>query len=132
MRRRLSILVMLWMGLMWAAAPTLACASLPNRDCCPDGAPAPCGGDESGVDLKAAASLCCVSAPSGVTSVSADTQRVAHVEPLHPDSVDSIALLAWLATLQPRRHELPARPPDAVRARTDAALTYLRTLRLRL
>jgi hypothetical protein len=125
---------MLCLGLIWATAPAFACTSMTDRDCCPEGAPSPCKGDESGFDLKAFASLCCVSAPvaSSSATATADTHRSVDVEPQSPDSPDAIALLAWFATLQPREHERPPPPPDLVRTRTDAALTYLRTLRLRL
>lgn len=132
MQKRLSILVMLWLGLIWAAAPALACAPMENRDCCPEGAPSPCGGGESGLNLKAVASLCCASAPVASPSAAADTARSTHVEPQSPESPDAIALLAWFATLQPREYETPRAPPDIVQTRTDASLTYLRTLRLRL
>src|SRR5690349_21847339 len=108
---------MLWLGLIWAAAPALACESMAQRDCCPEGAPSPCGGGSSGLDLKAFASLCCASAPAASTSAAADTSRSLHVEPQSSDSDSShaIALLAWFATLQPPEYKPPAAPPDIVR-----------------
>lgn len=132
MQRRVSILVMLWLGLIWAAAPAFACASMAHRDCCPDGAPSPCG-DPSGLDLKAFASLCCASAPvASPSAATAETPKSIRVEPQSPDSPHALALLAWFATLQARDYAAPPAPPDTAQTRTDAALTYLHTLRLRL
>jgi hypothetical protein len=132
MHKRFSILVMLWLGLLWAAAPALACAPMPDRDCCPAGTHTPCGADQSGVDLRAVAALCCVSAPVASPVAIADETR-ASVVPHNADPQPDAALLAWFATLEPPpEREPPPLPPDASGLGADSSLIYLHTLRLRL
>jgi hypothetical protein len=103
-----------------------------DRDCCPPGTTAPCSGEGSGVDLSTLDTLCCVAAPAPSSSAAVDASRTTHVQPNADDSPDPIAAFAWLATLSSTRESRPLTPPDAVIVRTDAALTYLHTLRLRL
>jgi hypothetical protein len=130
--KRLSILLLLCLGLVWAASPALACAQMPERDCCPPGTQTPCGGDQSGLDLRAVAALCCVSVPVSSSAATADEPRPTSVQPHDNDSPDAFALVAWFATLEPPEREPPPLPPDAFGTRTDASLTYLHTRRLRL
>lgn len=127
MRKRVSILVMFWLGLVWAAAPALACAQTPDRDCCPPDTHTPCSGD-----LQAVAAACCISAPAASPAAVADAPRGTCVQSPDTDSLDTTTLVAWFATLRPLEHEPPPLPPDAPGVRNDAALTYLHTLRLRL
>jgi hypothetical protein len=122
--------LVIWLGLLWVASPTLACARVADRDCCPAGSTAPCEG--TGVDLSTVQALCCVSAPAASSTAAADTTRTTHVQPQTPHPPDPVAALAWFATLSSFSEPPPLTPPEIVAARTHAALTYLHTLRLRL
>jgi hypothetical protein len=130
--RRLASVLVVWLGLLWASSPALACARSADRDCCPEGGTSPCSDEGSGLDLNALATLCCVIAPAASPVVSADTSRTAHVQPHDSGSPDPIVAFAWFATLTPSDHRPPLTRPDASLVRTDAALTYLHTRRLRL
>jgi len=130
--RRLSLVMVVWLGLLWVASPALACARVADRDCCPAGPTAPCSGQESGVDLSTLDALCCVAAPATSSSAAVDASRTTHVQPNAGDSPDPVVAFAWLATLRLSSEPPPLTPPDTVIVRTDAALTYLHTLRLRL
>jgi hypothetical protein len=121
--------LVIWLGLLWVASPALGCARMADRDCCPAGASSPCEG--TGVDLSTVQALCCVSAPASATTA-ADTTRTTHVQPQTPDVPDPIAALAWFATLTSFTEPPPLAHPEIAVVRTDAALTYLHTLRLRL
>jgi hypothetical protein len=129
-QRRLSIALMIWLGLLWVASPALACARMADRDCCPSGTTSPCEGTR--VDLSPVNALCCVTAPATSASAAIDASRTAHVQPHTPAGPDPIAALAWLATLTPSGEPSLLAPPDLVITRTDAARTYLHTRRLRL
>jgi hypothetical protein len=80
------------------------------------------------------AALCCASAPAASPAVAGDTTRTWHLQPNDSDSPspDPIAAFLWFATLTTTDRALPVALPDIGVTRTDAALTYLRTLRLRL
>jgi hypothetical protein len=130
MRHRFAIVLVAWLGLLWAYSPALACARIADRDCCPAGPGAPCDG--RGIDLSTVAALCCAAAPAASPTVAADVARAAHVQPHTPDSLDTIAALAWLAIAGAFTRPPPLAPPEIARVRPDAALTYLHTLRLRL
>lgn len=133
MQRRLLMVLVVWLGLLWAASPAVACARGAERDCCPAGMTSPCSGQGSGADVSTLAALCCVSAPTATPAVSADAARATHVQPEDSGSPDPIVAIAWFATLTPFRHALDLTPRHAATpVRTDAGLTYLRTLRLRL
>ncbi len=130
MRHRLAALLVVWLGLLWAASPALACARAADRDCCPEGTTSPCPRERT--DLSTLAALCCVSAPAASQAVAADTTRTTHVQPDHSGSPDPIITLAWFATLATPNYESPPKPPDTRFVGIDAARTYLHTLRLRL
>jgi len=129
-RHGLAIVMVIWLGLVSAASPALACASS-HRDCCPEGMTSPCDGKGSVVDLSTIAAVCCVSAPAA-SSAAAESPRATHVQPHDLPSLDPIATFAWLATFTASDHECSPRSHDISVAPTDEGLTYLRTLRLRL
>jgi hypothetical protein len=127
--RRLVAALVLWVGVLGIASPVLACTSMApaESDCCPQGSPAPCGGDRS------AALECCVAAPPAVTAspVAAKAEQL-QIEP-RSDSRDPVIPPAWLETSNPRGPpSLQFVAPERLSASTDAALTYLHTGRLRL
>lgn len=127
MLRRLSAVLVIWVGLLGAALPVLACSMAAQRhDCCPPGAPSPC-------DDGSTAAICCVSTPSSSQAVSITASRV--LQDGHAGSsgsVDFLVLPLWIVSLMDvaRRYDIPA--PASPAPRTDAALTYLHTGRLRL
>jgi hypothetical protein len=121
--------LVVWIGVLGIASPVLACTSMAfvERDCCPQGTPAPCGGD------RAAALECCVAAPPAVTAavVIAKAEQL-QIDP-RSDSPDPVILPAWLETLSPRGPpSLQVVDLDRLGSNTDATLTYLHTGRLRL
>ena len=128
MRKQLSIALMFCLGLIWAAAPSLACARMADPDCCPTGSGSPCEGEKS-KDLATLAALCCVTAPATATTAAAEAPRGTYLQPQSPDP---IAVLAWFATLNPREDSRPPAPPNPLATVSDGTSTYLRTLRLRL
>jgi hypothetical protein len=129
-RNRLSIALVIWLGLLWVASPAFACARIADRDCCPAGAGSPCEG--TGIDLSTVAALCCAAAPAASPTVAADCARTAHVQPHTADPPDAIAAFVWLATVGSFTEPPSLAPPEIGGVRPDAALTYLHTLRLRL
>jgi hypothetical protein len=131
MRHRLSIVLMLWLALVWAASPALACARPADRDCCPAGDSSPCTGGGSGIDLNTLAALCCVSAPAA-SPAAADTARTEQVQPHDSGSPDPITTFAWFATLTAPDDIRPPNPSGLLAVRADGARTYLHTRRLRL
>lgn len=129
-RQRLAALLVVWLGLIWAASPALACARLAERDCCPAGSTSPCG-DGSDTELGAFAAVCCVNSPAASPAVAVEA-RTSHAQPADSGSPDPLVTLAWFATLGAPRYELASRSPEIHLFRINAANTYLRTLRLRL
>ena len=127
MLRQLSAALVIWIGLLGAALPALACPqAAQHHDCCPPGAPSPCDGGP-------AATICCVSAPSASQPVSINATRSLHEAHAGPgESPDVPVLLAWIASsMDPApRYDIPM--PAASAPPADAALTYLHTGRLRL
>ncbi len=132
MMRRPAVLLVAWLGLLWSASPVLACTLAADPDCCPPGVTSPCSGGGSGVDLSAFAALCCARAPAASPAVSAACTRTIHVSPLDSGSPDGVVAIAWFVTPTPFNYAPPLSLPDVAATRTDAALTYLHTRRLRL
>ena len=133
MLRRLASVLVVCLGLLWVSSPAFACAKpATDSDCCPHGVPSPCGGEGSAVDFDTLASLCCASAPAPSSAVSVDASRKTHFQPSDSGSPHPIVAIAWFATLTPVTYPPPLTSADSAVPRTDAALTYLHTRRLRL
>jgi hypothetical protein len=137
MLRRLSTLLVVWVGLLGVALPALACSMAAlDRDCCPQNAPSSCG-DESRGCLKAAAAICRATVSGSSQAVSINASRLLQESHAGPcGSPDLPVLPVWVAHSMgmamdvARRYDVPA--PASSPPRTDAALTYLHTGRLRL
>ena len=129
MRRRVALLL-LWVGLLGTALPTLACAA-GIGECCPAQAPYICGGNAGLVGITAAA-LCCSSAPRPAYVLSVGPADPRARASLHASgSPDALRLGRWAAFSA----DFPG--PDVTFVataahRTDGQLSYLRTGRLRL
>ena len=129
MRQRVALLL-LWVGLLGTALPTMACDAGTGA-CCPAQAPYTCGGNAGLVGITAAA-LCCSSAPVPAYVLS--------IGPTDPRARAALHASGSSAALdEDRRARYPADLAAAgapfistVGHRADAQLTYLRTARLRL
>jgi hypothetical protein len=135
MLRRLTAVVVIWMSLLGAAFPALACSlAASTADCCGQpGTSSPCAGGAGFSQLPdVTTALCCASAPAAFPSVATDSGRAWHERNQHPSFPDPVVLIAWYATWSapvPAPSIIPSlfrSPPSA------AAPTYLQTARLRL
>jgi hypothetical protein len=133
MLRRLTALVVIWMSLLGAAFPALACSLAASADCCGQpGTSSPCAGAGFSQLPDVTTALCCASGPAAFPSVATDSGRASHERDQHASSSDPVVLIAWYATWSapiPAPSIIPSlsrSPPSA------AAPTYLQTARLRL
>lgn len=135
MLRRLTAVVVIWMSLLGAAFPALACSlAATTADCCGQpGTASPCAGGAGFVQLPdVTTAMCCASAPAAFPGVTSDSGRASHERGQHSSSPDPVILVAWYATWSaavPAPSTIPSlsrSPPGS------AALTYLQTARLRL
>jgi hypothetical protein len=122
----------IWFGLLvGVASPAFACGtSAKGGDCCPEGSHSPCP-DEKGPDF-ASLTACCVNAPPAPSAVSVEATRNTSDQPHDSGSPDPIVVIAWFSTLFPQVRAQQAILPATSSPRTDAALIWLRTGRLRL
>jgi hypothetical protein len=132
--RRLTALLVLWVGLLGALSPAFACEmAASGGNCCPADASSECrqAWAFERMESASAAMYCLAPAmPSQVVGIEA-AARNPH-DPQHAGgSPEASAVLSWgaLAGITPQR-EFNA--PLKVDARTDATLIYLKTGRLRL
>ena len=131
--RRFLLVSALWLGLLGAAAPLLACPMhSATSDCCPPGTQAPCNHDSAPViGSNFASQLCCASAPIGEPLALILTNDT---KPSHGAS--GAADPPPIATLEngsvPLSCVFDHRPRSADSAFSFGATTYLRTGRLRL
>ena len=133
MLRRLSLTLILALGLLiGVASPTVACAVMAERDCCPEGSTSPCPNGPAPSDFGSSAVCCAEPAPAPATLRAAAAEEQKFVPLLDNSSSDHVIAFAWLATLHLDRSGGILEPPYLSLRRTDAALTYLRTGRLRL
>lgn len=133
MARRLTALLVLWVGLLGAGSPALACAAdALDGDCCPQEAPLPCGDDTAEYHSSTTGVMCCAPANVGARAASIDSRRASQDREHDSGTPDPLIRPAPFdsPTGAPCARHLTA-PADSP-ARTDAALTYLRTGRLRL
>jgi hypothetical protein len=120
--------LVLWVGVLGIASPALACATVApaHRDCCPDGAPSPCGGGQPG---KLA---CCVTAPTPAPAAAVSVSTQQKVQDRTTGTPDPVLLVTWLQTLATAPGVLEPFAPHASPPRNEATLIYLQTRRLRL
>jgi len=132
--RRFFIVSALWLGLLGAAQPLLACAmNSAASACCPAGTQAPCNDDSGSVDaLGDAHQHCCASAPIG-EPLAASIQKSDTKLSYRTSGAVDLALVATLpgGSLAPFA-ALTHRPQFTDLAPSFGASTYLRTGRLRL
>jgi hypothetical protein len=131
--RRFTTWLVIWIALLGTAMPVLACAAGDWGDgCCPATTNAPCAGGSSEVAWQTTVASCCSAAPTSAQGVSVRPGRDANASVQPSGSPEPFVAASWptvgsgvaTAPLTPRF----AIPPH----RADAALTYLRTGRLRL
>jgi len=134
MLRRLTAVVVIWMSLLGAAFPALACSLAASADCCGQGGTSsPCAGGAGFSQLPdVTTALCCASGPAAFPSVATDSGRAWHERNQHPSSPDPVVLIAWYATWS-----APVPAPSIIRSLSRsppsaAVPTYLQTARLRL
>ena len=131
--RRWSTILVIGFGLLLGGfSPAFACAAAAKHgDCCPEGSTSPCR-DEKEAPGFGSLTACCVTAPPVSSAVVAEVIR--NTPDLQHDSgsPDLIIALAWFATLSPHVRAPQTLVPAMFSPRTDAALIYLRTGRLRL
>ena len=133
MRHRPVAVLVLALTLCGLGVPALACI-VSQSDCCPAEAPAaPCGEQTPGDAVLAADAACCAVMPAPVTAAARDTARRLEVLVGDAGSTDPPPIAAWgplgIESAPPR---LPAALAAVPAPRADAALTWLRTGRLRL
>ena len=133
MLRRLSTLLLVWVGLLGAALPAFACSMAAlDRDCCPQNAPSSCG-DGSRECLQAAAAICRASTSGAAQAVSIQASQLLQEGQAGPGgSPDLPVLPAWVLSSMDSAPWDDIPEPVSSPPRTDAALTYLHTGRLRL
>lgn len=132
--RRFFVVSALWLGLLGAAEPLLACAmNSPVSECCPTGTQAPCNDDSGSADALADAHQnCCAAAPIGqplAVSIQMSDRKPSYgtsgAADLPPVAALPGGLLAPSAALTHRPRFTDLVP-------SCGASTYLRTGRLRL
>ena len=135
MLRRLTAVVVIGVSLLGAAFPAFACSlDASNSACCGQGgAPSPCTGGEGFVPaLGVTAAICCASGQAASPNVAIDSGRTSHERGHHPSSPDPYVLIARSA-IWPVPVTASLANPSLIRSPPGtAALTYLRTARLRL
>jgi hypothetical protein len=132
---RLTAVVVIWVSLLGAAFPALACAlTASNSECCgQSGTALRCARDVGfGQPREATTALCCASGHEAFPGVAYDSERTSPERGHDLSSTDPFVLIAWSAswfapTLAPLTTPSLVRPPPSA-----AALTYLHTARLRL
>lgn len=134
MSRRLIALLVVCVGLLGAAVPVLACSiAALDGDCCPQNSQSSCAGSEPGERLETAATNCCIAAP--VPSHAESISSIRSLQDEHPASSatpESLSLPPWIASSAALNRNDCVFTPVSSPPRTDAALTYLHTGRLRL
>jgi hypothetical protein len=129
--RRLTAILAIWLSLVGVAMPVLACSmGVDVAGCCPIGTQSPCGGSGES-QWNATAALCCSAGPTSTAGPSVEPSRSSQA-PLHPGTPDQFVVSGWttINPVKPAAHRVF--PTSIPTHRADAALTYLRTGRLRL
>ncbi len=133
--RRLTTLVIIWVSLLGAALPAFACSlAAAENDCCGrSGTSSPCTiGTAFTQQADALRVPCCAAGQAASTDIAMDSGRASNERSQHPStSPDALFIvtsrMGWASLRAPAEVALLILPP-----RTDAALTYLHTARLRL
>jgi hypothetical protein len=131
--RLYTALLVLWIGLLGAVSPAFACESgASSGDCCPPDAPADCRVAWTLDRSDGSGSVSSVAAPwsSQITTIEPDAEKHAAADDGHLP--DSLTPSPFHCHFFPDDSRKPLLTPDVASASADAALTYLRTGRLRL
>jgi hypothetical protein len=129
--RRLTAILAIWLSLLGVAMPVLACSMGVAADgCCPVRTQSPCDGTGQS-QWNATVTACCSAGPTFAPGPSVEPSRSTQA-PLHPATPDHLVVSNWTTTnpVNAGAHLIFASSIPTPRA--DAALTYLRTGRLRL
>ena len=131
--RRLMLVTALWLGLLWAAEPLLACQMDSHAsDCCPTSTQAPCNHDSGPAGLSDASQLCCASTPIVeplAISIQKSDTKVPHGA---SGAADPPPIAVTEIGVSPGSAAFNCRPRFSDLASSFGASTYLRTGRLRL
>lgn len=134
MLRRLTVLLVMWVGLLGAASPALACAmeAALAGDCCPPGSTLPCG-ERGSPDFNAVApAICCVTASAPAPAVAIDSGRSLYKQQDSSGSPGAVVLPVWVTSAPNLIHSTYIPAPAVTPPRLGGTLTYLQTGRLRL
>jgi len=131
MMRRLTAIAAIWLSLVGVAMPVLACSmGVDTAGCCPVRTQSPCGGSGES-QWNATVTLCCSAGPTSASGPSVEPSRSTQV-PLHPATPDQLIVSGWTTTNPVNAAARLIFASSIPTHRADAALTYLRTGRLRL
>jgi hypothetical protein len=129
--RRLTAIAAIWLSLLGVAMPVLACSmGVAAEGCCPVRTQSPCGGTGES-QWNATVALCCSAGPTSASGPSVEPSRSIQT-PLHPGAPDQLLASSWTTTNPSSVAAQLSFPTPIPTHRADAALTYLRTGRLRL
>ena len=128
---RLTAILAIWLSLFGVAMPALACSmGVDAGGCCPIRMQSPCGGSGES-QSNATVALCCSAGPTSTAGPAVEPSRSSQA-PFHPGTPDQLVASGWttINPIKPAAHRVF--PTSIPTLRADAALTYLRTGRLRL
>lgn len=131
MARRLTALLVIWVGLVGVAMPLLAC-SMVDSSCCPWQARSGCSLGDRELDSSATIALCCAAIPTRSQVPSVAPSRSSQPSGPATGSSDSLVASDWAPTGQGTAATRILLLSSLRTHPTDAGLTYLRTGRLRL
>jgi hypothetical protein len=132
-QRWLAIVLVSLLALVWTGSSAFACSQVSRRDCCPGANRMPCGVQGSDKLPETAAMVCCAKAPAPSAASAAETKRSAQIQPADPHSPDLFVVAVGIDSRLPIEGIAPQITSSCdAPACTEASLTYLRTLRLRL
>jgi hypothetical protein len=129
--RRLTAILVIWLSLLGVAMPVLACSmGAAGQGCCPAGTQSPCGaGSES--QWNPTVDLCCSAGLISANAPSVEPNRNIQ-SPLHPGTPDQFVVGGGTTADTGSAAAQSLVSSSIPSKRADAALTYLRTRRLRL
>jgi hypothetical protein len=129
--RRLTAILAIWLSLVGVAMPALACSmGVDAAGCCPVRTHSPCGGSGE-LQSNATAAPCCSAVPAS-TAGPAVEPSCSNQSSLHPGTPDQFVGSGCTAINPVSAAAHRIFPTSIPTHRADAALTYLRTGRLRL
>ena len=129
--RRLTAILAIWLSLVAVPMPVLACSmGVAGAGCCPVRTQIPCGGSGES-QWNATVTLCCSAGPTSASGPSVEPRRSAQA-PFHPATPDQLVVSGWITTHPINAAAQLIFAASTASHRADAALTYLRTGRLRL